>query len=124
MTSVRFVAVLRASPAPASVIRPILVAAGASAVLNWADPAEMAGLTAGSAPDETPIVLVDGSADELWGRCQKDSRHRPLRQDFEQFRQLYDTRRPSYLRASLRVETCGKDIETIAAGVIDTLRLR
>jgi 2-C-methyl-D-erythritol 4-phosphate cytidylyltransferase len=64
MTPVPFVAVLRAAPAEAAEIRPILVTAGASAVLAWSDP-ELARLSAGPAPDETPVVLVDCAADEI-----------------------------------------------------------
>jgi|SRR5581483_735478 len=71
-----------------------------------------------------PVVFLDAPPDELWRRCQQDLRHRPLRQDLDQFRQLYETRRPYYLRASLRVETGGKDIETIAAEVVSALRPR
>lgn len=71
-----------------------------------------------------PVVFLDAPAEELWRRCQGDSRERPLRQAFDQFCQLYETRRPYYLRASLRVETSGKDIETIAAEVCRALNLR
>lgn len=69
-------------------------------------------------------VFLDAPIDELWHRCQAEEAARPLRRDLEQFRQLYEQRRPCYLRASLRVETSGKDVETIAAEVQNSLGLR
>jgi shikimate kinase len=71
-----------------------------------------------------PVVFLDAPAEELWRRCQGDSSQRPLRQGFDQFCRLCEIRRPYYLRASLRVETSGKDIETIAAEVCRALNLR
>ena len=69
-------------------------------------------------------VFLDAPVEELWQRCQTGQPIRPLRGDFEQFRQLYEQRRPCYLRASLRVETGDKDVETIAAEVESSLCLR
>ena len=49
---------------------------------------------------------------------------RPLRGDLDEFRRLYDARRPCYLKAGLRIETAGKDVDRVAAEVIDSLGLR
>src|SRR5438046_167953 len=84
--------------------RPRVLALGGGAFTQTANLATLA---------DFPVIFLDAPPDELWRRCQQDTRHRPLRQDVEQFRQLYEHRRPYYLRASLRVETSGKDIETI-----------
>ena len=61
-----------------------------------------------------PIIFLDASVEELWRRCCEQALERPLRQDLDQFTELYHRRHPHYLRASLRVETGGKAIETIA----------
>lgn len=94
---------------------PRVLALGGGAYIQRENASLLAGL---------PVVFLDGSADELWQRCQADDRDRPLRQDLDQFCRLYESRRPYYLRASLRVETSGKDIETITAEVARALCLR
>src|SRR5207302_447103 len=40
---------------------------------------------------------------------------RPLGSDLQQFRELNEQRRPSKLKAALRIETSGKDSEMVAA---------
>lgn len=70
-----------------------------------------------------PTVFLDAPADELWLRCSRQDRDRPLARDRERFSSLYQSRYPHYLRASLRVETSHKAIETIVAEVIAALRL-
>jgi len=55
--------------------------------------------------------------------AQQEQVERPLRRDLEQFRQLYEARRPHYATARLRIETAGKDIETIAAEITTSLGL-
>jgi shikimate kinase len=71
-----------------------------------------------------PSVFLDAPEDELWDRCSRQGLDRPLASDREGFATLYRSRYPHYLRASLRVETSNKAIETIAAEVISALRLR
>jgi len=61
----------------------------------------------------TPTVYLDAPPDELWRRCAEDSVERPLRRDESAFRQLYETRRPRYLRARLQIATGGQEIERI-----------
>jgi shikimate kinase len=69
-------------------------------------------------------IFLDAPVEELFRRCQQEQMERPLRRDLDQFRQLYETRRPHYMAATLRIETAGKDIETVAAEVVCSLRLR
>jgi len=71
----------------------------------------------------TPTVYLDASPDELWRRCGADSVVRPLRRDESAFRKLYETRRPRYLQARLRVETGGREIERIVSEIVSTLGL-
>jgi shikimate kinase len=70
-----------------------------------------------------PVVFLDGSADELFRRCQQEGRDRPLRGNSVQFSKLYEQRRPAYLKAAWRVDTNGKDQETVAAEVACSLGL-
>lgn len=70
-----------------------------------------------------PVVFLDGSADELLRRCESEPRTRPLKGDAKEFCQLYERRRPFYLKAAWRIDTSGKDQETVAAEVVCRLRL-
>ena len=60
-------------------------------------------------------IFLDAPIEELFRRCQQEPVERPLRRDFQQFRELNEQRRPAYLKAALRIETSGKDIEMVAA---------
>jgi shikimate kinase len=71
----------------------------------------------------TPTIYLDASVKELWRRCGADSVVRPLRTDESAFRQLYEMRRPKYLRAQLRVGTEGRDIAAIVNEIVDRLGL-
>ncbi len=68
-------------------------------------------------------VFLDASPEELLRRCRGENRDRPLGRDEERFRQLYETRRVSYLSAACRVETQDKDVEMVAAEVSCSLGL-
>ena len=68
-------------------------------------------------------VFLDGSVEELFRRCQEQNLERPLRKSAENFRTLYEKRRPHYLKASLRIETQGKSVDAIAQEVATALRL-
>jgi shikimate kinase len=71
-----------------------------------------------------PVVFLDAPVEELFRRCQQERQvERPLRRDPEQFRRLYEARRPHYLAAALRIETGGKEIDTVAAEVARALGL-
>lgn len=63
------------------------------------------------------VIFLDGPAEELFGRCKQEQRERPLLQDAKQFHDLYEQRRSSYLRASCRIDTAGKDVDGVAAEV-------
>lgn len=69
-------------------------------------------------------VFLDAPVEELFSRCRRQQLDRPLRGDLEEFRRLYESRRPFYLKAGIRIETTGKDVETVAAEAIATLGLR
>ena len=68
-------------------------------------------------------VFLDAPADELWRRCGADVVERPLRREEAEFRRLYETRRPRYLRAQLRVETGGREIERVVHEIVRCLKL-
>jgi len=68
-------------------------------------------------------VFLDAPVEELLRRCDEQHQARPLRQNPKQFRDLYEKRRPSYMGASLRIETSGKDVEAVAAEVACSLGL-
>jgi shikimate kinase len=75
-----------------------------------------------------PTAFLDAGVEELWDRCKRqllrDRAQRPLMASREQFRKLYEERRPHYLKASLRVETSGKSVEQIVRKIIQGLDLR
>src|SRR5262250_2304748 len=76
------------------------------------------------AEDEFLTIFLDAPIDELFRRCQEEAIERPLRQDLEQFRKLYEQRQPFYIKAAMRIETGGKEIEAIAAEAVRYLDLR
>jgi shikimate kinase len=69
-------------------------------------------------------VFLDASADELWKRCGDDPTERPLRRDEQIFRQLYESRRPRYLRAQVHVDTAGREVGHIAKEIATSLGLK
>jgi len=74
-----------------------------------------------------PVVFLEGDAAELWQRCRQQARRqgieRPLLGSLENFRALYEARRPHYLKASFRQETGGKTVEEVAAALVRGLGL-
>ncbi len=74
-----------------------------------------------------PTVFLDADVEELWRRCTQQAEQqgieRPLLGSLKSFRELYETRRPHYLKAAFRQETGGKTVERIAAEVVQALRL-
>jgi shikimate kinase len=74
-----------------------------------------------------PTVFLDAAAEELWQRCRRqadaEAMQRPLLGSLASFRELYEERRPHYLRASLRQVTSGKTVHQIAAEIVDALGL-
>jgi len=69
------------------------------------------------------VVFLDGPAEELFRRCEQEQCERPLQRELKQFRELYDQRRPVYLKATRRVDTQGKDVEKVVAEVACCLGL-
>jgi shikimate kinase len=72
---------------------------------------------------EARSVFLDAPVEELLRRCVEEQTERPLRQNPEQFRVLYEKRRRSYMKAAVRIETGGKDVDTVAAEVACSLGL-
>jgi len=74
-----------------------------------------------------PTVFLDAPVEELWRRCRQQAAEtkteRPLLKDIDQFRQLYDSRRQSYLKASLRIQTGSRTADAIAAEIAEKLGL-
>jgi shikimate kinase len=68
-------------------------------------------------------VFLDAPVKELLRRCEGQASPRPLRQGSEQFRALYEKRRGFYMKAALRIDTNGKDVDTVAAEVACSLGL-
>jgi shikimate kinase len=75
-----------------------------------------------------PTVFLDTPVEELWQRCRRQAdaagAERPLLNSLDQFSELYRTRRKSYLKARLKIETRGREIEAIAAEIAKKLGLR
>jgi shikimate kinase len=69
------------------------------------------------------VAFLDAPAEELYRRCEQEQRQRPLRQDREQFRALYQSRRPYYAAGTLRIETTDKDVEAVATELARNLGL-
>ena len=72
---------------------------------------------------EAAMVFLDAPVEELFRRCDQEGRERPLRRDLKQFRELYEQRRSFYSSAPCRIDTSGKDLETVAAEVACSLGL-
>jgi shikimate kinase len=73
-------------------------------------------------------IFLDAPVDELWQRCCTQSgeagTERPLLRSREQFRELYQTRRRSYAKASLKISSASRPVEAIAAEIAETLGLK
>ena len=70
-----------------------------------------------------PSVFLDAPVAELHRRCAAEGATRPLFQDENQFRQLYEQRRAAYMKADFRVDTAGKTVAQVAAEVGALLEL-
>jgi shikimate kinase len=75
-----------------------------------------------------PTIFLDAPVEELWQRCCAQASiagtERPLLRSLEQFRKLHQVRRKSYSKATLKIQTGGRAVETIAAEIAETLGLR
>lgn len=70
----------------------------------------------------TLAVFLDAPVEELWARCQDQPNARPLQQNPEHFRNLYQDRRRFYTRAGLHIQTSGKSVDAIAEEIAHRLR--
>ena len=70
-----------------------------------------------------PCVFLDASLDDLRRRCAPDGAQRPLFQDENRFRQLYEARLPVYMKADARIDTTGLTVEEVATEVAKRLGL-
>jgi shikimate kinase len=75
-----------------------------------------------------PTVFLDAPVEELWQRCCTQASvagtERPLLRGMEQFRKLYEIRRTGYSKASFKIQTGSRPVETIAAEIAETLGLK
>jgi len=72
---------------------------------------------------KVPVIFLDAPAEELMNRCRPQAGQRPLFQDENQFRQLYEQRRSAYMKADLCVDTCGRNVSEVASEVASLLGL-
>ncbi len=74
-----------------------------------------------------PVVFLDAPVEELWERCRRQAgeagTERPLLRSPEQFRELYKERRQRYAKASLKIESGGRKVESIADEIAKALHL-
>jgi shikimate kinase len=75
-----------------------------------------------------PTIFLDASVEELWQRCSRQAdqsgAERPLLKNMRQFRQLYQSRRKSYQKASLKIATGGRTVDAVAADIANALALK
>jgi shikimate kinase len=65
-----------------------------------------------------PAVFLDAPVEVLFERCRNEQQvQRPLRSNQEEFGKLYQSRRPHYLKAALRIDTSNLDVEAVARAV-------
>lgn len=69
-------------------------------------------------------VFLDAPVEELFHRCEQEQIQRPLHRGKEQFNKLYESRKPYYMAAKVRIDTSGKEIATVAGEVAALLRER
>jgi len=66
-------------------------------------------------------IFLDAPPEELWRRCTSHEVERPLLRGRTEFEQLYQKRRPYYLRANMRVDTTSRAIDTIVEEITGSL---
>lgn len=73
--------------------------------------------------NEIVTVFLDAPAEELFRRCVEPQTVRPLLRDAGNFRELFEQRRPAYMKASHCVQTAGREIVSIVDEIISRLVL-
>jgi shikimate kinase len=96
---------------------PVVVALGGGAPLQQGNARLLAVCGA-------PMVFLDAPFDVVRQRCRDMLSMRPLFQQEEQARALYDARRPQYLKAPFRVDTGSRTAEQAAAEIVELLSLK
>ncbi len=75
-----------------------------------------------------PTIFLEAPVEELWQRCcaqaEEAGTQRPLLRSVEQFRKLYAARHKQYSKASLKIQTRGRPVETIVAEIAEALGLK
>jgi shikimate kinase len=75
-----------------------------------------------------PTVFLDAPVEQLWQRCSLQASdagvERPLLSSIEQFRKLYESRRKSYSKADLKMETGSRTVDAIATEIAQALGLK
>ncbi len=69
------------------------------------------------------LVFLDAPFEIVDARCRATGTARPLFGEAESTHQLYENRRPHYLKATLRVDTASQSVEQAAAEIISALSL-
>jgi len=95
---------------------PAVVALGGGAPLREENAALLASCNAAQ-------VFLDAPFEVVRQRCRETAAARPLFREEEQARQLYESRRPYYLKAQFRVDTTSRSVEQVAADVARALAL-
>lgn len=68
-------------------------------------------------------VYLDADLATLLARCRSEGKTRPLLQDENQFRQLYEDRRSGYMKADYCISTAGKSVRQIVTEIMLQLGL-
>ncbi len=75
-----------------------------------------------------PTVFLDAGVEEWRQRCCSQAAEsgveRPLLRSRDQFRELYQKRRPRHAKASVKILTGGRPVAAIAAEIAEKLKLR
>lgn len=75
-----------------------------------------------------PTIFLDAPVEELWQRCSTQAdeagTQRPLLRSWEQFSELYETRRRSYSKALLKIQTGSRPVRMIVEEIAETLGLK
>jgi shikimate kinase len=95
---------------------PLVLALGGGA---WVQSANAQTLKAAGAR----VIFLDATVEQLAERCSTKPGKRPLFEDEQQFRRLYEARRSSYLQADLRIDTTGRSVPLVAQELAQLLQL-
>ena len=75
-----------------------------------------------------PTIFLHAPVEELWQRCSTQAAEagteRPLLRSWEQFSELYKTRRRSYSKALLKIQTGSRPVKMIVNEIAEALGLK